>query len=213
MAELLSPQCADNSAKRKQNKKINSSTTSLSNNVFFLSSGIPAATSCVAARTATAESFTPTTVQHKKTTITHQKPTTVTNPKKSYLLPLEQLCVLSFSSINFNQHVSLLSFALTRDAFQQGSPKYKCLLELDMKKWQVQRERQPSWGKMGRWTEKVCTPPSLKIRLFFSWFSWLFTTGASPWSLRSPGWLSAVPAERWRELRFSFYKCLRATHA
>lgn len=79
MAELLSPQCADNSAKT---TKINSSTSDLSHDVFFLRSEIPAETSCVAACTATAESFTPTTVHAaQKTTISHQQPTTVTNPK------------------------------------------------------------------------------------------------------------------------------------
>lgn len=32
----------------------------------------------------------------------------------------------------------------------------------------MQRARQPSWGKMGRWTERVCSPrPFLKIGFFF----------------------------------------------
>lgn len=89
-----------------------------------------------------------------------------------------------------------------RNVFQQGSPKNKCVLvELDMKRWQVQGERQPSWGMMGRWTEEVRLPPlGLDSSFSLPSSSWLFTTCASPWSRQSPGWLSAVPAERGREM-------------
>lgn len=54
-----------------------------------------------------------------------------------------------------------------RNAFLQRSPKNKCVLvELDMKRWRVQGERQPSWGMMGGWTEEVRLPPSDWIFLF-----------------------------------------------
>lgn len=66
-----------------------------------------------------------------------------------------------------------------------------------MKRWQCRGSVSPpgAWWVDGQ--RRFGFPPlGLDFSFSLPSSSWLFTTGASPWSRRSPGWLSAVPAER-----------------
>lgn len=139
MVELLTPQCAENSAKKKKKKK--STVGLLAEATVFLSSWIPAVTSCVAACMASTESFSPTTVQQiqAKPTFSHQKSTTAANPKN-----------LTYSIFPRLTSISMRDFwafsELTRDAIQQGSPK----------------KQVPSWSRYEEMSAGSVGPPGAK---------------------------------------------------